>query len=108
MEEGRCGGGRDVLTESADQRGTVVGVHRKRCHELACVLTHLGEWIKCGWLSCGSRLALGASFAPMAATQGATAANAVVLEHYGTRRSPPDMHHVREQVQTHAWRGRGG
>jgi len=49
MQESDCSGGRNVLTESAEQRGAVVGVYRESTHQLACVLTDLREWIK-GWM----------------------------------------------------------
>ena len=72
-----------MLTESAEQRGAVVGVHRKRCHELAGVLTHLCEWIKC-------RMGHGHLFSALPACGmapvGQLAAAATALHLHGTHR----------------------
>jgi len=49
VQESSWSGGRGVLTEGAEGRSAVMGVHRKRDHQLRCVLTDLCEWID-AWL----------------------------------------------------------
>jgi len=49
MQEGCCCRGREVLAERLQQRSAMMGVHRKRGHELACVFSDLREWVN-GWL----------------------------------------------------------
>ena len=49
VEQGCCCGGGNVLAESGEERGAMMGVHRKSIHQLACVLTDLGEWVE-GWM----------------------------------------------------------
>ena len=66
MEKSGCSGGRNVLTESAEERSAVVGVRRESTHELACVLTDLCERIKAWLLFWASALA---AFATSVATR---------------------------------------
>ena len=82
-----------------------MGVRRKRCHELACVLTHLCERIE-GWSVL--QLRRGATGAAKVTT-GSIFLKAVPAPHTyalqampGQRTNTPIAHQVREQLQTHA------
>ena len=44
-----------MLAESGEERGAMVGVDGKRCHQLRCILPQLCEWIK-GWSHVGVRM----------------------------------------------------
>ena len=94
------------MAESGEKRSAMMGMHRKRSHELRSVLADLREWVEHLVAAGNGGSAASALFVSVVCAEGAATLTAPALPQFATRHSTPNTQQVREQVQTHAFMSR--
>ena len=95
-----------MLAESGEERGAMMGVHRKSIHQLACVLTDLCEWVEGGMLFLGRSAASMTLGVAVVVSEAESTTAPTLSPHNSTPQRTPNTQQVREHTTAHAFMSR--